>query len=433
MNHLACFGGNPLRTQPFPAWPVFSEAEEQSLLRLLRSGKWWANSLGESRGTEPPGSGEEESQVAQLERAFAHAQGAGFAVACASGAAALEVALKAAGVGPGAEVIVPAYTFIATANAPLLLGAVPVFCDVDPDTLNLDVGALQALITPRTRAIIPVHFAGRAADMESVLSIARAHQLFVLEDAAHAHGAAWKDSGLGSIGDAGAFSFQFSKNLTAGEGGMIITNDQGFAEMCESYIWVGRHVGRPWYEHHRLGWNYRMTEFQAALLLGQLKRLPAQTATRMENAAYLNLHLKEVPGISPFPDPPWVSRNAHHIYLFRFHHEEFGISRAEFLRALAAEGIPCTGGYEFPLYRNPMFLVNGDELPSHSRSVDWGAYAALCPNAEKACAEAIWMEHRLLLGTLEDMAQIVQAVMKIYLHREEFLRTGQRCGASPSQ
>ena len=146
-------------------------------------------------------------------------QGARFAVACASGTAALEVSLKTAGIGPGAEVIVPPYTFIATASAPMLLGATPVFCDIDADTMNLDPRALQAAITPRTRAIIPVHFAGRAADMDAILSIARDNRLFVLEDAAHGHGAAWKEKGLGSIGDAGAFSFQASKNMTAGRGG----------------------------------------------------------------------------------------------------------------------------------------------------------------------------------------------------------------------
>lgn len=410
MNHLAYFGGNPLRTRPFPVWPISSEAEEESLLRLLRSGMWWANSMGESRASRSQSDGEG-SQVAQLERAFAELQGARFAIACASGTAALEVSLKTAGIGPGAEVIVPPYTFIATASAPMLLGATPVFCDIDADTMNLDPRALQAAITPRTRAIIPVHFAGRAADMDAILSIARDNRLFVLEDAAHGHGAAWKEKGLGSIGDAGAFSFQASKNMTAGEGGIIVTNDERFAEVCESYIWVGREASRPWYEHHRLGWNYRMTEFQAAILLEQLKRLPSQTTTRMENAAYLNLHLGQIPGISTLPNPPWVTRNAHHIFLFRFHPEKFGISRAEFLLALAAEGIPCAGGYEFPLYRNPLFRAQGN---------GWEAYVALCPNAEKACAEMIWLEHRLLLGSLEDMEQIVQAVRKIHLHREEF-------------
>jgi dTDP-4-amino-4,6-dideoxygalactose transaminase len=419
MNHLARFGGIPLRAKPFPEWPTFSAAEEDAVLRLLRSGKWWANSLGESR--QPQDGGDEGSRVAQLERAFAQFHDAKFAVACASGTAALEVALKAAGVGAGDEVIVPPYTFIATANAPLLLGATPVFCDIELDTLNLDARALQGIITPRTKAIIPVHFAGRAADMDSILAIARLHNLFVLEDAAHAHGAAWKERGLGSIGDAGAFSFQASKNMTAGEGGMILTNDQELAEICESYVWVGRKVGRPWYEHHRLGWNYRMMELQAAILIEQLKHLPAQLATRTENAAYLNLHLGEVPGITALPDPSWASTNAHHIYLFRFDQQEFGISRDEFLLALAAEGIPCTGGYAFPLYRNPLFLAgNEKELPRVTPPIDWEAYAASCPNAEQACREMVWIEHRVLLGSREDMEQIVQAVMKIYLHRLEF-------------
>ena len=363
--------------------------------------------MGETRASRSQSDGEG-SQVAQLERAFAELQGARFAIACASGTAALEVSLKTAGIGPGAEVIVPPYTFIATASAPMLLGATPVFCDIDADTMNLDPRALQAAITPRTRAIIPVHFAGRAADMDAILSIARDNRLFVLEDAAHGHGAAWKEKGLGSIGDAGAFSFQASRHDRR-EGGIIVTNDERFAEVCESYIWVGREASRPWYEHHRLGWNYRMTEFQAAILLEQLsvclpdnnphgKRRVSESSSRADSG---DLH---------FANPPWVTRNAHHIFLFRFHPEKFGISRAEFLLALAAEGIPCAGGYDSPL-SEPALRAQGN---------GWEAYVALCPNAEKACAEMIWLEHRLLLGSLEDMEQIVQAVRKIHLHRAKF-------------
>ncbi len=420
MNQLACFGGIPLRAKPFPDWPVSSAAEEDAVLRLLRSGKWWANSMGESR--HPSGSDAEGSRVAELERAFAQFQDSKYAVACGTGTAALEVALKAAGVGAGDEVVVPPYTFIATASAPLLLGATPVFCDIELDSLNLDPRALEAAITPRTKAIIPVHFAGRAVDMDSVLSIARAHKLFVLEDAAHAHGAVWKERRLGSIGDAGAFSFQATKNMTAGEGGIIVTNDEVLAEICESYVWVGRKVGRPWYEHHRLGWNYRMMEFQAAILIEQLKRLPGQLARRTENAAYLNLHLGKIPGITTLPDPSWASTNAHHIYVFRFDQQKFGISRDEFLLALSAEGVPCSGGYAFPLYRNPLFLAGckEKELPWVTPLFDWQSYGALCPNAERACGEMVWMEHRLLLGSQEDMEQIVEAVMKIHLHRLEF-------------
>ena len=220
MSQLALFGGAPVRATPFPSWPVFDASEEAAVLDVVRSGKWWRYSQGDLSG---------ESRVAVFQDAFARAQGAKFGIACASGTAALDIALKAAGIGPGDEVIVPPYTFVATATAPLSVNAVPIFCDIDYDTFNLDPAKLAEAITPRTKAVIPVHFAGMAADMDGILAVARRHGLFVLEDAAHAHGASWNHRGLGTIGGAGTFSFQASKNMTAGEGGLIITNDRELA------------------------------------------------------------------------------------------------------------------------------------------------------------------------------------------------------------
>src|SRR5205814_2217338 len=184
------------------------------------------------------------------------------------------------------EVIVPAYTFIATASAVLMINALPIFVDIDYDTFNLDPLRVEQAITNRTKAIIPVHFAGQACDMEALRAIAQRHNLSIVEDSAHGHGGAWKEQGLGTIGNAGTFSFQASKNMAAGEGGIIITNDEHLARLCASYIWGGRQVGRPWYEHHRLGWNYRMTEFQGAILLEQVRRLEDPNARRRHNASY---------------------------------------------------------------------------------------------------------------------------------------------------
>lgn len=424
MSHLALFGGNPVRTRDFPAWPVFDETDEQALVDVLRSGRWWVFSQGESFDEPAPEAG---SRVADFERAFAAMQGGRYAVACANGTAALEIALRALGVGPGDEVIVPPYTFVATATAPLAIGAVPIFCDIHPETLNLDPRRLEAAITPRTRAIIPVHFAGQAADMEAILAIAARHGLTVLEDAAHAHGAAWNGQGLGTLGRAGTFSFQGSKNMTAGEGGLILTQDRGVAELCSSLVWGGRNPGRPWYEHHRLGWNYRLTEFQAALLLAQLRRLPAQNARRMENGLYLNRELARIPGIHPLPVQPYATRHSFHLYVFRFDANEFGIPRDEFLNALRREGIACSGGYAHPLYRNPMFLNHefhtGGSRPLDGRpecQVDYAAFGGLCPEAERLCREAVWLEHRQLLAEPSEMRDIVNAVSKIYDARAEF-------------
>ena len=407
MNQLAVSGGAPVRTRPFPSWPVFDAREEELALEVLRSGQWWRYTMGGAAEA-----GAAASKVAGFQSSFAAAHGCRFGVACANGTAALEAALRALGVGAGDEVIVPPYTFVATATAPMLIGATPVFCDIEPETFNLDPRRLEEAIPPRTRAIIPVHFAGLAADLGAILEIAGRRGIPVLEDAAHAHGGSWEGRPLGSIGAASTFSFQASKNMTAGEGGLIATNDEAVAELCESMIWAGRKRGRPWYEHHRLGWNYRMTEFQAALLLAQLERLGEQTARRQANARLLTDRLRAIPGIRPLAQPAYATGHAWHIYVFRFIEEEFGASRARFLEALAAEGVPVQGGYAHPLYRNPLFLEPG--LP-----LDYRQFAGLCPASEQACREAVWLEHRLLLGTPGDVEDIAAAVEKIHAHRAE--------------
>jgi dTDP-4-amino-4,6-dideoxygalactose transaminase len=294
--------------------------------------------------------------------------------------------------------------------------------------LNLDPARIEEAITPYTRAIIPVHFAGLAADMERILKIARAHNLFVLEDAAHAHGATSQGRHLGTLGDAGTFSFQASKNMTAGEGGMILTNDPRLAEMCNSYLWAGRKLGSAWYEHFRLGWNYRLTEFQAAILSQQLARLPQQLATRTANGLRLNELLQGIPGIQPLTIPPWVTQHAFHLYIFRLDTRIFGVGREEFIAALEAEGVPCSSGYAHPLYRNPMFVenqfhANGAPLNPRQRHIDFRQYAGLCPCAEQACQEAVWIEHRVLLGSPQAVEDVARAINKIYECRHEFQPT----------
>lgn len=428
MSRLAIFGGERVRNKPFPSWPVFDEREETALLDVLRSGKWWGYSYGE--GVHSTGRDEGESprhRVTEFQEAFASMQGAKYGIGCSTGTAALEISLKALGVGPGDEVIVPPYSFIATATAVLIVNAVPVFCDIDPDTYNLDPQSFERAITRRTKAVIPVHFAGMAADMDAILSIAQRHGLAVLEDAAHAHGATWKNRGLGSIGHAGTFSFQASKNMTSGEGGLISTNDREFAELCESLLWAGRKVGHEWYEHFRLGWNYRLTEFQGALLLVQLARLEEQNERRMRNATYLTTKLKGLPGIYPLALPSYATRHSYHIYIFRFGEEEFGITRRQFLEALMGEGIACSSGYAHPLYKNAVFLEKNFypkgcpiQCGHYDGQIDYRDFEKLCPNVERACREAVWLEHRQLLGDEQDMDDIVRAVSKIYSCRQEF-------------
>jgi dTDP-4-amino-4,6-dideoxygalactose transaminase len=269
--------------------------------------------------------------------------------------------------------------------------------------------------------------------MDELLDIAKRHNLFIIEDAAHGHAGAWRNRGLGSIGNAGTFSFQASKNMTSGEGGLITTNDHDVAALCDSYLWAGRKVGRPWYEHHRLGWNYRITEFQAAILLQQIKRVEAQNARRRENASYLLARLAQVPGIYPMRVPEYASKPTYHIFAFRLDESEFGASRKNFLEALEAEGIPCFGGYAHPLYKNPLFL-NQEFYPHgcpltcghYAKPLDYASFEARCPNSERACREMIWLEHRLLLAEREDMDDIVAAISKIREHRAELREVAEK-------
>lgn len=396
---LAVDGGTPVRAKPWPSWPVYGEEEERLLLEVLRSGQWW--SVGGRL-------------VPRFEQAFAASQDARYAVCVTNGTAALEIALRALGIGCGDEVIVPPYTFIATASSVLAVSATPVFVDIEPTSLNMDPNAVEAAVTERTRAILPVHIAGRPADMDAILAIARKHGLYVVEDAAQAHAAEWKGRKVGAIGDCGTFSFQASKNLNAGEGGAIVSNDETIADKCWSVHNVGRTRTGKWYEHHILGGNFRMTEWQAAILLAQLERLPEQTERRTRNAQRLTRGLQSVQGIRTLPDDPRVTRHAYHLYIFRYTPEAFGgRSRDEFLRALNAEGIPCSAGY-VPLYKEIVFQRKTAGIGSWckaGRTVDYGAVH--CPVCEEVCGDAVWLFQSLLLAESDDMDDIVEAVSRI--------------------
>jgi dTDP-4-amino-4,6-dideoxygalactose transaminase len=396
---LAIDGGAPVHTRGWPPWPVFDKAEEEAVLEVVRSGKWWSV---------------EGTKVREFEAAFARFQDAQFAVCVTNGTAALEVALRAAHIGCGDEVIVPPYTFIATATAVLSVGATPVFVDVEEESLNIDPTKIEEAITPRTRAIIPVHIAGCPANMDGVLEVARKHNLLVIEDAAQAHAAEWKGTKVGAIGDMGCFSFQASKNLNAGEGGAVLTNDPHWADQVWSVHNVGRVRGGRWYEHRLLGANFRMTEFQAAILLVQLQRLPEQTERRTENARKLSEMLSQIPGIRPPRPDPRVTRHAYHLYIFRYNKEAFGgRSREEFTKALAAEGIPCTAGY-VPLYKERVFLNRpiSKDLCQISALKDYSKVH--CPVCERACyEEAVWLYQNMLLGDEQDIEDIATAIAKV--------------------
>lgn len=425
MSVLAVKGGPAVRESEFPSWPVFDQSEEEALLSVLRSGKWWRFAFGQGVELAEPEEGER-SQVVAFQEEFAKAHDARYAVAAANGTATLEIGIRAMLLDVGDEIIVPAYTYVASATCVLQNNLVPIFVDISPDTYNLDPDGIEEAITPRTRAIMPVHFGGQIADMDRIQAIADKHGLAVIEDAAHAHGCEWQGRKAGSMGLFGSFSFQASKNMTCGEGGIITTNDHDLAVACDSLLWAGRKVGRPWYEFHSLGWNYRITEFQAAVLRCQLRRLDEQVRHRERMAHHLTAKLDKIGGISPLVQDPRVTRNGFHIYMFRYDEPSIGLPRAKFIEALVAEGIPAFGGYAYPLYRNPMFLekrfINGS-FPlgtAYHEDIDYASFAARCPVSERACAyEAVWLPQNCFLGSEGDMDDIAAAIEKVLNNKGE--------------
>jgi dTDP-4-amino-4,6-dideoxygalactose transaminase len=345
--------------------------------------------------------------------------GAAHGVAVMNGTVALEIALKAGRIGEGDEVIVPSYTFAATATAVLNVNAIPVFVDIDPETYCIDLQGVRGALSPRTKAIIPVHFAGHPADMDTLMSVASERSLFLIEDAAQAHCAEWRGTPVGGLGHIGTFSFQSSKNMTSGEGGMILTQDDLLAERCWSYHNCGRSPTGEWYHHPRLGGNYRMTQFQAALVLAQLTRARGQNQTRQRNAKYLASKLTGLPGISPLKVDARVTRHAYHLFVVRYDKEQCPpVERLTLVKALNAEGVPASRGY-VPLYREG-FLAEAKEFTLRNHAYAGREYAGVnCPNTERACGEAIWLPQNVLLGSRKDLDDVVRAFQKILDHKEE--------------
>ena len=422
MEELAILGGSPVRTEPWPHWPVHDEKEEQAVLEVLRSGEWWRQSHGQILDA-AESDAELFSPVARFQRAFARHHDCKYGICTVNGTVSIELALRAAGVCPGDEVIVPAYTFIATATAPLVVGAIPIFVDIDPDTYNIDVRRIEEAITSRTRAIIPVHFGGQPCPMDEIMALARKYNLVVIEDAAHAHGASYRGRMCGSLGDLGSFSFQASKNMTAGEGGIMITNNADYAERCETLVWVGRRKGEAWYKHFVMASNARMTEFQGAILLAQLSRLEEHAARRTANGQLLDQLLGEIEGIRPTALLESTTCHAYHLYMFRYNPRAFaGLPKHKFVQALRAEGIfDASTGYATPLYANPVFTEKnflGGGFPvdafEHGRQLNYGDFIERCPVSERACqSEAIWLPQSYLLANSEAMRDIARAIRKI--------------------
>lgn len=410
----ALLGGTPVRTESFPGWPVMGANEEKALNDVVKSGRW-------NRGP----------SVRRFEEAWAQALGCPWAVATASGTSALFTSLNALGVGPGDEVIVPPYTFVATINVVLLNHALPIFVDSDRETFQIDARRIDAAVTDRTRCIIPVHLGGASADLDRVLAVGTARGIPVLEDACQSHLAEWKGRKVGTLGDLGCFSFQASKNLNSGEGGAIVGYRPELIARCAGFQDAGRGyqigpegrlqvVDDAGFTYSEVGDNRRLTEFQGALLYQQLSRLEEQCRRRETNAAALTRMLREIPGIQPAAMYPGNTRNAYHLYMFRYDQDAFdGLSRDRFLAALRAEGIPASGGYG-PLNREP-FLMNtfrtrGFQRIYGERGIAEWQERNQCPENDRLCQEAVWFTQTMLLGPASDMEQIAEAIRKVKRH-----------------
>jgi perosamine synthetase len=407
----ALLGGTPVRTAAFPSWPVADATEESALVEVIRSGKWFHG-----------------EQVGRFESAYAGLTGAKHCLATANGTSALIVSLSTLGIGAGDEVIVPPYTFVATVNAVLMRHAMPVFVDSDIETFQMDARKVEQAITDRTKAIVPVHLGGSAANLDAILPIARARNIPVIEDACQAHLAEWRGRKVGTYGTTGCFSFQASKNLNSGEGGAVLTDDDALAEACYRFHnnSRGRRNTGGDFSYRGTGANLRMTEFQAALLMAQMTRLEGQSRTRSENAAYLTSLIGKIPGITPARMYEGCTRNAYHLYMFRYDAERFGgLPRATFLKALRAEGVPGSSGYA-PLDKEP-FLTDAFASRGYQAVYSREQLAAWrdrnqCPQNDRLCEEAVWFGQTMLLGPRQDMDQIAEAIAKIQKHADDLAK-----------
>lgn len=408
MPKLAILGGSPAKTKPFPVWPIFDEREREALNEVLESGVWWRT----------PG-----TKTLAFEQEFAAYHQAKHGIAVTNGTHALEVALAAMGIGSGDEVIAPNATFVATASAVLFAGALPVLVDVSADSYCIDPELAEAAITENTKAIIAVHMGGRPADIDQLEAMAEKHGIRLLEDAAHAHGSEWRGRKVGSFGIGGAFSFQASKTMTAGEGGMIISNDDDFERLARSTHDCGRRPGEWFYDHFIYGSNYRLSEWQGAVLLAQLTRLDGQTSRRHQMGRMLDRLLSEISGISPQSHDSRITRNGQYAYIFHYDKRAFsGVETLRFVEALEAEGIPTQAPYP-PLHKLDLFTSGAyrDRLSGAQAAAQHDFLEDAFPNSEREAWETVWITQNALLGDEEDMGEIGAAILKIQENARDLL------------
>ena len=390
-------------------WPIAEASDEKGLIEVLRSGRWGRTSGGK--------------RVAQFEATFARSMRARHCIATSSGTTALLTALGALNIGPGDEVILPAYTFVATFNSITANFALPIFADIDAATFQVDSASVTAAITPATRLLLPVHIGGSPADLDALTTLARKRGIPLIEDACQAPLAEWRGQPIGTQGLGGCFSFQASKNLTAGEGGAVLTNDDAFADLCYNYHTPGG--ARPGPSSGR-GANFRLTEFQAALLISQMERLETQAKTRDANASYLSELLSQIPGVKPASLSPGSTRSAWHLYMFRYDAKAFsGLPRAKFIQALAKQGVGVSSGYT-SLNRSAHVLALA-ENPHYQRIYGKTALKQWvernrCPVNDQIVEEALWLPQTKLLTNRTEMERIATSIADIQHRAGDLMR-----------
>jgi len=398
---LALEGGTPAVSLTHSPWPAIGEQEVQWMEEVVRSGKWsWQ--------------GPHEQAFCQE---FAEFIGSRYALALANGTVTLQCALQAVGVEPGDEVIVPGMTWVATAQAAMDIGANVVLVDIDPETFCLDPQAAEAAVTPRTKALIPVHLYGCMCDMDAVTDLAQRYSLQVVEDVAHQHGSRWRDRGAGAIGGAGSFSFQQSKVLTSGEGGAITCNDEEVYNVAFALKQVGWTPPPEMRPANHYGHNYRITELQCVLLRGGLTRIEEQTRLRDENAQLLAAGLASRGGpLRAARRDPRVTRQAYYALTLHFDREQAeGVSRSQYGAALAAEGLPLIELYD-PVYRNPLLNLydRTSPIPYRDPRIVQDYSSLKLPVTERAKNETgLVLMHNHLLAEQAYIEQLLAAVEKV--------------------
>lgn len=444
MSELAILGGEPVRKTPFFSSVVVDDRERQCLLEVIDR-KEFSRFMGsptpdiERLLVLPSQEAEDQGNqyfsflggrmVRKFEAEFARKLGVPFAVSVNSATSGLSAALGAAGIGPGDEVITTCMSFNATALSILLFNSIPVFVDVDSTSFCLDPQAVEEAITPKTKAILVVHLLGNAAAMDDIMAIARKHNLVVIEDCAQAPGTKYKGDYVGTIGNLGVFSFQETKNITTGEGGMVTTKDPVLAKRVRLIRNHGESIPDNSWDHSALanlvGMNFRMTELTAALGVAQIGKLDENNRTRTANAQMLADRLRDLPGLSV---PSYPAGVVPHVFPLLYDARVTGVSRDRILAALRAEGLPVGSGYLRLMYENPIFLKKiayGQEhcpWSCHLYNRPRGYQSGDCPVAENLLRDRfIWFYHIHRPNGEAEMADVVQAFSKVF-HNLEALK-----------